>query len=66
MNTEDIREEIDAFDNECPCMHHVQLRQNGHNEPDMDAYKLGHPQPCNDGACQSKLRILRAASVHYP
>ena len=47
-------------------MHHVQLRQNGHDEPDMDAYKLGHPQPCNDGACRSKLRILRAVSVHYP
>ena len=28
--------------------------------------KAGHPLPCASGMCNSKLRILRAASVHYP
>ena len=26
----------------------------------------GHPLPCHLGCCESKLRLLRAASVHYP
>lgn len=28
--------------------------------------KAGHPLPCSSGMCNSKLRALRAASVHYP
>ena len=28
--------------------------------------KLGHPLACSFGKCYSKLRTLRAASVHYP
>uniref|UniRef100_A0A1X7UW10 Uncharacterized protein n=1 Tax=Amphimedon queenslandica TaxID=400682 RepID=A0A1X7UW10_AMPQE len=33
-----------------------------------DAKKNGHPLPCfeDDSECKSKLRILRAASPHYP
>ncbi len=28
---------------------------------------MGHPLVCsNDGGCRSTLRILRAASTHYP
>ena len=48
---EDIREEIEAFDNDCPSAHHVKRRKNEYDEPDMDTNKLGHPQPCTDGAC---------------
>ncbi len=29
--------------------------------------RMGHPLVCsNDGGCQNKLRILRAASTHFP
>lgn len=28
--------------------------------------KLGHPLPCFSGMCNSKLKTLRTASVHYP
>ena len=31
-----------------------------------EVLKLGHPQPCTARTCQNKLRLLRAASVHYP
>ena len=28
--------------------------------------KKGHPLPCSSDCCTSRLRILRAAAVHYP
>ena len=32
----------------------------------LEITKAGHPLHCASGMCNSKLRILRAASVHYP
>ena len=51
-----LRYACTTFDDGCP---------NGHYTKIVDG--TGHPIVCsNDGGCKSKLRILRAASVHYP
>jgi len=64
QHIEDVRKDIETFDDGCPHNHHVKLRDSEH--ACMDICKLGHPQPCIAETCQSKLHILRAASVHYP
>jgi len=53
------------IDHDCPHIHHVKPQYPG-DAGDVDLYKLGHPLPCATDSCHSKLRILRAASVHYP
>jgi len=61
---EEVRENIETFDDGCPHNHHVKLWDS--EDACMDVCKLGHPQPHIAGTCQSKLRMFRAASVHYP
>ena len=58
-----VREFLQHIDEGCPHAHHVK-QQN--DMSDIEVIKLGHPLPCSIGLCQSKLRILRAASVHFP
>jgi len=62
---EDVREELEMVDGGCPHLHHIKLQSEG-DDMAVELLKLGHPQPCTVGTCQSKLQVLRAASVHYP
>ena len=59
---EEVRHALDVCDEGCP---------NGHYTKLISACPValkGHPLVCSqlDGGCQSKLRILRAASTHFP
>ena len=48
-----VRQALDACDDGCPNYHSIN--------------RLGHPLVCsNNGGCKSQLRILRAASTHFP
>ena len=53
-------------DNGCPHVHHVKPRGMDESLTSTEITKSGHPLLCASGMCKSKLRILRAASVHYP
>ena len=64
-----IREELQGIDANCPHVHHVKPNKMDEDSDNMaitELKKLGHPFPCSSGMCNSKLRTLRAASVHYP
>ena len=54
------------IDNECSHIHHLKPRGMEDDLASTELFKLGHPLPCSSGMCSSKLRVLRAASVHYP
>ena len=61
MSLQDVRHALDSCDWGCPNGHYTRLI--GSNPIDLK----GHPLVCsNDGGCQSKLRVLRAASTHFP
>ena len=58
-----LRYACTTFDGGCPNGHYTKV-VDGDNSV---VYCKGHPIVCsNDGGCKSKLRILRAASTHYP
>ena len=58
-----LRYACTTFDHGCPNGHYTKV-VDGDNSV---VYCMGHPIVCsNDGGCKSKLRILRAASTHYP
>ena len=65
---DEVREWLQSIENDCPHLHHAKYHNDSNfddcNEFD-DSEKQGHPLPCADGTCQSKVRVLRAASVHY-
>ena len=61
-----IREELQNIDNGCPHVHHLKPRGMDDGLACTEISKLGHPLPCSSGMCNSKLRVLCAASVHYP
>ena len=61
MPLEDVRHALDHCDGDCPNGHYSKLI--GSNPVNFK----GHPLVCsNGGGCQSKLRVLRAASTHFP
>ena len=61
MPLEDVRHMLASCDEGCPNGHYSKLI----NSTPIDC--KGHPIVCcNDGGCESKLRILRAASTHFP
>ena len=61
MPLEDVRHALDHCDEGCPNGHYTRLI--GSNPIDLK----GHPLVCSNSArCQSKLRVLRAASTHFP
>ena len=52
-----------TFDGGCPNGHYTKVV----DDDNSVVYCKSHPIVCsNDGGCKSKLRILRAASTHYP
>ena len=58
-----LRYACTTFDDGCPNGHYTKVVDADNSVVD----RTGHPIVCsNDGGCKSKLRILRAASVHYP
>ena len=61
-----VREELQNIDSGCPHTHHIRPSGMDESLACTEVTKAGHPLPCASGMCGSKLRILRAASVHYP
>ena len=61
-----IREGLQNINNGCPHIHHLKPRGMDDGLACTEIFKLGHPLPCSSGMCNSKLRVLHAASVHYP
>jgi len=62
-----VREILHNIDEDCSHIHHLKPR--GMEDEDLastELFKLGPPLPCSSGMCDSKLRVLRAASVHFP
>ena len=56
-----MRHTLDTCDEGCPNGHYTKLISS------CPVALKGHPLVCYvDGDCQSKLRILKAASTHYP
>ena len=67
---DEVREWLQSIEDDCPNLHHVKhCHDNSSNFNDCNEFddieKQGHPLPCADGTCQSKLRVLRAVSVHF-
>ena len=60
-----VREDLQNMDSDCPHIHHIKARGMDESLACTEVIKAGHPLPCASGMCGSKLRILRAASVHY-
>lgn len=61
-----VREQLQNIDTGCPHVHHVKPRGMDEGLACTEITKAGHPLPCASDMCNSKLQILRAASVHYP
>ena len=62
----EVKEQLQNIDIGCPHVHHLKLRGMDEGLESTEITKADHPLPCASGMCSSKLRILRAASVHYP
>ena len=62
----EVREQLQNIDIGCPHVHHLKPREMDESLACTEITKAGHPLPCASGMCSSKLRVLRAASVHYP
>ena len=50
---------------------HVPITHNSFEETEEEVRvelheQMGHPLPCSSGMCDSKLRIISSAAVHYP
>ena len=57
---QEVRHTLDTCDG-CPNQHYTKVVE------DSSVDLRGHPLVCsNDGGCDSKLRVLRAAGTHYP
>ena len=61
----EVREQLQNIDSGCPHVHHVKPRGMDEGLACTEITKAGHLLPCAIGMYSSKLRILRAASVHY-
>ena len=66
---DELRHVLETCDDGCPNGHYTVNSVSVDDDPPFDApYLKGHPLVCslNDAGCNSRLRILRATSVHYP
>lgn len=60
-----VREQLSKCDGNCPNIHFYHKQTNADDSNVLP--RLGHPLTCyNDNGCNSQLRILRCAAVHYP
>ena len=62
----EVREQLQNIDIGCPHIHHLKPREMDEGLACTEITKAGHPLSCANSMCNSKLRVLRAASVHYP
>ena len=69
---QELRKALDSCD-QCPNNHYSKVLLTSDQDPDSDIVHytsvkyIGHNLVCySDSGCDSKLRILRAASTHYP
>ena len=61
LSVEKVRAALATCDYGCPYGHYTKL------EGSTPVYRKGHPIICHSGnECSSELRILRAASTHFP
>ena len=61
-----IREELQSNNKGYPHVHHFKPRGMDDGLACTEITKAGHPLPCSSDMCNSKLRVLRTAPVHYP
>ena len=62
---QEVRHALDTCD-DCPNQHYTKVVDGDTSEYSI-LHRKGHPLICSlDTGCESKLRILRAASTHYP
>ena len=59
---EKLRKALSTMDDGCVNMHFSYLGLDAEHSLEL----CGHPIPCASGGCGSILRLVRAASVHYP
>ena len=60
-----LRQDLDMCDSGCPNQHYTRVETRSFEHYSVE--RQGHPLVCsNDSGCSSKLRILRAASTHFP
>ena len=61
----ELRQDLDMCDSGCPNHHYTRVETRSFEHYSVE--RQGHPLICsNDTGCSSKLRILRAASAHFP
>ena len=61
----ELRQDLDMCDSGCPNQHYTRVETRSFEHYSVE--RQGHPLICsNDTGCSSKLRILRAASAHFP
>ena len=60
-----LRQDLDMCDSGCPNQHYTRVESRSFEHYSVECQ--GHTLVCsNDSGCSSKLRILRAASTHFP
>ena len=62
----EVRCDLQYIDEGCPHGHYIKINEMNENMVDTENIKLGHSLACVGSMCRSKLRLLRAKSVHYP
>ena len=61
----ELRHDLDMCDSGCPNQHYTRVETRRFEHYSVE--RQGHPLICSiDTGCSSKLRILRAASAHFP
>ena len=61
----ELRQDLDMCDSGCPNQHYTRVETRRFEYYSVECQ--GHPLICSiDTGCSSKLRILRAASTHFP
>ena len=61
----ELRQDLDMCDSGCPNQHYTRVETRRFEHYSVE--RQGHPLICSiDTGCSSKLRILRAASAHFP
>ena len=67
LPVKELRQILDTCDDGCPNSHYIGTYEGTITDDRLSYPDRGHPLLCyNNSGCTSKLRILRAASVHFP
>ena len=61
----ELRQDLDMCDSGCPKQHYTRVETRSFEHYSVE--RQGHPLICSNATgCSSKLKILRAASAHFP